>query len=187
MIKVMADLLKAGKIRSVGVSNFSAEQMKIAHTVLQEFGIPLVSNQVKYSLLDRHIEKNGVLDTAQELGITIIAYSPLAQGLLSGNYHFDPQLLVKIEGFRRWLPAFSKKGLSKSRKLVDTLRQVADKYQKTISQIVLNWTIHFHGESIVAIPGASNAVQAYDNATAQQFIMESQDLELIHNVSQPGT
>ena len=80
----MADLVQAGKTRTVGVSNFSAKRMRAFHDVLARRGVPLVSNQMQYSLLDRRIESNGVLAAAKELGITIIAYSPLAQGLLSG-------------------------------------------------------------------------------------------------------
>ncbi len=70
-MNAMADLVEARKIRSVGVSNFSAGMMRKAHTVLAKRGIPLASNQVRYNLVDRRIERNGVLDTAKELGITV--------------------------------------------------------------------------------------------------------------------
>ncbi|MFC1946777.1 aldo/keto reductase [Chloroflexota bacterium] len=86
----MATLVKEGKIVSVGVSNYSAEQMRQAHAALKKHGLPLASNQVRFNLLDRIVEKQGVLDTAKELGITIIAYSPLAQGLLTGKFHKNP-------------------------------------------------------------------------------------------------
>ena len=82
-MNAMATLVKEGKIGSVGVSNFSVEQMRQAHAALEKHGLPLASNQVRFNLLDRMIEKQGILDTAKELGITIIAYSPLAQGLLT--------------------------------------------------------------------------------------------------------
>ncbi|HTP58130.1 MAG TPA: aldo/keto reductase, partial [Spirochaetia bacterium] len=81
-MKAMADLVKAGLIRSVGVSNFSARQMEEAHAALSAFGIPLASNQIRYNLLDRRIETNGTVETARRLGVTLIAYSPLAQGIL---------------------------------------------------------------------------------------------------------
>ena len=80
----MADLVEAGKIRSVGVSNFSAERMRRAHARLARRGLPLAANQVLFSLLERGIERNGILQTAKELGVTIIAYTPLASGLLVG-------------------------------------------------------------------------------------------------------
>jgi aryl-alcohol dehydrogenase-like predicted oxidoreductase len=92
-MNAMADLVEAGEIRSVGVSNFNSEQMRRAHTALEKRGLPLASNQVQYSLLERSIETNSILDTAKELGITIIAWSPLASGLLTGKFHKDPSVL----------------------------------------------------------------------------------------------
>lgn len=76
----MAKLVEQRKIRRVGVSNFSAGKMREADRVLKQFGLRLASNQVKYNLLDRLVEQNGILETAKELGIAIIAYSPLEQG-----------------------------------------------------------------------------------------------------------
>ena len=81
----MADAVEAGKVRAVGVSNYSAAQVRIAHVALAERGVPLASNQVEYSLLHRAPEVNGVLDACRELGITLIAYQPLAQGVLTGS------------------------------------------------------------------------------------------------------
>src|SRR6266496_6769093 len=117
----MAELVKMGKIRSVGVSNFNAEQMKRAHKQLQKHGLPLASNQVRYSLMDRSIERNGILAGAKELGITIIAYTPLESGLLSGKYHKNPELLEKKPRFwRRRL----QRGLEKSRALMALLEEI---------------------------------------------------------------
>ncbi|CAH1190948.1 Aldo-keto reductase IolS [Paenibacillus auburnensis] len=89
-MKAMAGLVKAGKIRYVGVSNYSARQMTEAHRLLQQYGLSLVSNQVKYNLLHRNIDQNGTMAAAKELGISIIAYSPLQQGILTGRFHNDP-------------------------------------------------------------------------------------------------
>ena len=108
----MADLFEAGKIRSVGISNHSAEQMRRANHALSKRGLPLVSNQMHYSLLNRNIENNGVLDTAKELGITIISYSPLSSGLLTGKFHKDPELLSKLPVGRRM--RFRQRGREKS-------------------------------------------------------------------------
>ena len=79
----------AGKLRGVGVSNFTARQMELAHAALAEHGIPLASNQVQINLLHRGIERNGVLEKARRLGVTLIAYSPLASGMLTGKFHDD--------------------------------------------------------------------------------------------------
>ena len=85
--KVMAQLIDAGKIRAAGVSNFNLAQMRRAAETLAAQGSPLASNQMRYNMLDRRIEDNGVLEYAKQTGITIIAYSPLAQGLLTGRFH----------------------------------------------------------------------------------------------------
>lgn len=84
-MNAMADLVAAGEVRAVGVSNFSERAMRAAHAALTKRGLTLASNQMQYSLLARGIERNGVLAAAKELGITIIAYSPLAQGLLAAS------------------------------------------------------------------------------------------------------
>ncbi len=86
LMDLLADAVEAGKVKAVGVSNYSAEQMRMAHAALARRGIPLASNQVEYSLLHRQPEANGVLDACRELGITLIAYSPLAMGMLTGKY-----------------------------------------------------------------------------------------------------
>ncbi len=89
-MREMAKLVHAGKVRSIGVSNFSAKQMAQAAAALRDEGLTLASNQVRINLLDRRIESNGVLAAAQGLGVTLIGYSPLAQGALTGRYHDDP-------------------------------------------------------------------------------------------------
>jgi aryl-alcohol dehydrogenase-like predicted oxidoreductase len=91
-MREMAKLVRAGKVRAVGVSNFSARQMAQAAAALRDEGLTLASNQVRFNLLDRRVESNGVLAAAQGLGVTLIAYSPLAQGVLTGRYHEDPSL-----------------------------------------------------------------------------------------------
>lgn len=181
-MEAMANLVKAHKIRYVGVSNFSAAQMKSAWEALHKHGIHLVSNQVRYSLLDRKIESNGVLQTAKELGITIIAYSPLAQGLVTGKFHDNPDLLKNI-GMRKYSSAFKPAGLEKSRPLVKTVQELAIKYDVTSSQIALNWLINFHGETVVAIPGATKESHAKENAGAMTFLLTAEDLSLLDQKS----
>ena len=99
-MELMADAVEAGKVKAVGVSNYSAEQMRIAHAALSERGISLASNQVEYSLLHRQPEVNGVLDACRELGVTLIAYQPLASGALTGKYAAG----AKPAGLRRFMP-----------------------------------------------------------------------------------
>lgn len=101
-MRAMAALQQRGLIRAVGVSNFSAAAMRRAHRTLAAQGLPLAVNQVRLNLLDRRVERNGVLETARELGISLMAYSPLAKGFLSGRYHREPALLA-AQGLRRRL------------------------------------------------------------------------------------
>jgi aryl-alcohol dehydrogenase-like predicted oxidoreductase len=119
----MADLVAAGKIRSVGVSNFSARRMRRAFEALRRRGLPLAANQVHYSLLHREIETDGTLETARELGVTIVAYTPLASGLLSGKYHKRPELLRQKKGFWK---ARIQRDLESSRPLVSAMEELAD-------------------------------------------------------------
>jgi aryl-alcohol dehydrogenase-like predicted oxidoreductase len=184
-MKAMAGLVEAGKIRAVGVSNFSRRLMEKAHRALRGVGLPLVSNQVRYSLLDRAIETNGVLAAAKDLGISIIAYSPLAQGLLSGKYHDDPRLARKHGGFRKFMPAFRPGGLAKSRPVVEALRRIAAKNGATPVQVAINWLLSSHGETVVAIPGASRAGQVEDFAAATSFALADEDRAELDRVSAP--
>jgi aryl-alcohol dehydrogenase-like predicted oxidoreductase len=181
----MADLVQAGKIRTVGVSNFSVKRMRAAHAALARRGIPLVSNQMQYSLLDRRIESNGVLDACKELGITLIAYSPLAQGLLSGKFHDDPTLIRKSPGPRKYLPAFRASGLARSRPLVEELRKIAAAHGATASQVALNWLANFHGDTVVVIPGATKRRHAEENVGAMGFTLSQDELRRIDELSRP--
>lgn len=182
-MKEMAKLAASGKIQNIGVSNFSAKQMREADRVLREHGLRLASNQVRYSLLDRRIEHNGILETAQELGAAIIAYSPLEQGILSGKFHQNPELIKAISGPRKWTSSFRKDGLSRSKPLIDTLEQVAAHYDATATQVALNWLINAHGETVFAIPGASKVHHAEQNVKAMRFKLNKDEINEISEVS----
>ena len=117
----VADAVEAGKVRAVGVSNYSAGQMREAHEALAKRGIPLASNQVEYSLLHRQPEANGVLDTCRELGVTLIAYSPLAGGMLTGKYSSQNR---PGGFFRRFLPQYSRKALDAIQPVIKLLQEI---------------------------------------------------------------
>lgn len=184
-MNAMADLVDQGKIKSVGISNFSAKQMRACWKALKERNIPLATNQMSYSLLRRKIESDGVMDTAKELGITIIAYSPLAQGVLGGKYHADNSLIEKLSRFRRRRPAFTPEGLEKSTPLIQELNKLAQEYDASPSEVALNWLVHFHGESVVAIPGATKISQAEQNVGAMKFVLTGDELGALDEVSKP--
>jgi aryl-alcohol dehydrogenase-like predicted oxidoreductase len=177
-MEAMAELVMSGRIRYVGVSNFSARKMSSSWETLHKSGINLITNQVRYSLLDRRIETNGVLDTARELGITIIAYSPLAQGLVTGKFHDNPELLKNI-GFRKYSKLFKPQGLEQSRPVAELVKALAVKYNVTPSQIALNWLVNFHRDLIVAIPGATKEKHAAENCRAMDFTLEEADLHAL--------
>ncbi len=179
-MNAMADLVEAGKIRSVGVSNFSPVRMQRAHAALAKRGLPLAVNQVRYSLLSREIETNGVLETARELGVTIIAYTPLERGLLSGKYHKNPELLSRIPAFRR---AGMQRNLERCRVLIDAMDEIATKYDATIAQVALNWLINFKGEIVVTIPGATKVDQAVENAGAMMFRLSDDEMARLDDLS----
>lgn len=168
----LADAVKAGKVKAVGVSNYSAGQMREAHAALAKRGIPLASNQVEYSLLHRRPEVDGVMDACRELGITLIAYSPLAGGLLTGKY--SPQ--NRAGGFfRRVLPQYNRKSLEAIQPVLRLLREIGDRYSKSPSQVVIRWLIE--NPVVLPIPGAKNAKQALDNAAALSFSLTSREVE----------
>ncbi len=179
-MNAMADLVEAGKIRSVGVSNFSPEQMRRAHAALEQRGLPLAVNQVEYSLFHRKIETNGVLEKAKELGVTIVAWGPLASGLLTGKFHKDPQILAKTPPIRR---RKFRRSLDASRPLVAALEEIGSRYDAAPAQVALNWLVQFHGNAVVAIPGASKAHHAKESAGAMQFQITHDEMAFLDRVS----
>jgi aryl-alcohol dehydrogenase-like predicted oxidoreductase len=123
----MADAVEAGKVRAIGVSNYSAAQVRIAHAALAERGIPLASNQVEYSLLHRQPEVNGVLDACRELGVTLIAYQPLAQGVLTGKYRPGD----RPKGIRRFGRYYRGGGLKRAQPVLSLLGEIGERHAKT--------------------------------------------------------
>lgn len=182
-IEAMVSLADQHKVKQIGVSNFSAKQMIKAHHLLQEYGMTLASNQVKYNLLHRNPEKNGVLEAAKELGITIIAYSPLQQGLLTGRFHEHPESLSKVSRFRKLQSNLTAKTLQKTEPLYQELKRLSLDYGVTISQISLNWLINAQGDTVLAIPGASKIQQAKDNVGALDFDLSSRDIQRLNHIS----
>jgi aryl-alcohol dehydrogenase-like predicted oxidoreductase len=181
----MAELVAQKKIRAIGISNYNARQMRAAHARLQQRGLTLASNQMRYSLLDRKIESNGVMTAAKELGVTIIAYSPLAQGALTGRFHDDPDALKKLVGPRKWMSDFRPAGLAKSRPVIEALKRIAEKKGANPAQVALAWLVAFHGDTVVAIPGASSERQASSNAGAMKLELSPEELRELDEVSRP--
>jgi aryl-alcohol dehydrogenase-like predicted oxidoreductase len=174
----MADAVEAGKMTAAGVSNYSAEQMRQAHAALADRGVPLASNQVEYSLLHRQPETNGVLDACRELGVTLIAYTPLAGGMLTGKYSAEN----RPTGFyRRVLPRYRRKALDALQPVVGLLREIGDRYSKTPSQVAIRWLIE--NPIVLPIPGAKNGDQATNNAAALSFSLAAEEVAALSDAT----
>ena len=172
LMDALAESVKAGKVRRVGVSNYGADQMKRAHDRLASHGVSLASNQVEYSLLQRAPETNGVLEASRDLGVTLIAYSPIAQGLLTGKYGpgVRPSGLV-----RRMGRAFGEQNLKKIEPVVNILREIGEAHNKQPAQVALNWLIT--QRNAFPIPGAKNEHQARQNAGALGWEITAEEAE----------
>ncbi|MEP7189395.1 MAG: aldo/keto reductase [Roseiflexaceae bacterium] len=171
LMDALADAVAEGKIRAVGVSNYSALQMHTAHAALARRGVALATNQVEYSLLKRAPETNGVLDTCRELGVTLIAYSPLAMGLLTGKYRPG----VAPSGVRRFTPRFSAHNLAAIQPALALALTIGAAHGgKTAGQVALNWLIQ---QGTLPIPGAKNARQAQENAGALGWALDPNEIE----------
>jgi aryl-alcohol dehydrogenase-like predicted oxidoreductase len=177
LMGLMADAVEAGKVRAIGLSNYSAAQLRIAHGALAQRGIPLASNQVEYSLLHRAPEENGVLDACRELGITLIAYQPLAMGALTGTYRPGD----RPKGIRRLSRYYRGDGLKKMQPVVALLREIGEGYSRTPAQVALRWLIE--KESILPIPGAKNGKQAASNAEALSFSLAGREIEALDHTT----
>jgi aryl-alcohol dehydrogenase-like predicted oxidoreductase len=160
LMNALADEVEQGRIKAVGVSNYNAEQLREAHKLLARRGVPLAVNQMRYSLITREIETNGVLAAARELDVTILAYSPLAQGLLTGKYTASNP----PTGARSMDKRFQAAGLQKLQPMLDKLNELGDKYSKTPAQVALNWLMCQPG--VIPIPGVKNRMQVEQNAGA---------------------
>ncbi|MFI7060611.1 aldo/keto reductase [Kribbella sp. NPDC050124] len=172
LMDLMADAVEAGKIRAVGVSNYSAEQMRTAHSQLARHGLALASNQVQYSLLHRNPETDGVLETCRELGATLIAYMPLASGALTGKY----SATNRPAGWRRYNRTFRSDQLAR---LVELLREIGDSHDRSPSQVALRWLIQ--QDAVLPIAGAKNASQASQNAGALTFSLDDAEVEALRS------
>jgi len=165
----MASLQRTGVIHHVGVSNFNLSQWQQADAAL---GGPVLSNQVKYNLVQRKPEAD-LLPWAQANGRLIIAYSPLAQGLLSGRYDASN----RPGGVRANNSLFLPENLDRAKPMLDALREVAAAHDATPSQVALAWVIR--RPNVVAIPGASTVAQLEANAAAADLdLTDDEDARL---------
>jgi aryl-alcohol dehydrogenase-like predicted oxidoreductase len=173
-VEELAKAVKSGRALTAGVSNYGKTHMQRAYTVLSKYNIPLASNQVEYHLLNRTVEKNGLLDRCKELGVRLIAYSPLAKGLLTGKY--TPE--TPPPGGR----GRSSSGILKEiHPLIALLAEIGTGHgEKTPGQVALNWVICKGG---LPIPGAKTARQAGQNVGALGWRLTGDEIKALDNAS----
>jgi len=157
IMRGMRALQRVGLVGAVGVSNYSLKRWRAAESAL---GSPVFSNQVRYSLVDRGPERE-LIPYAHDSGRVVIAYSPLAQGLLSGRYHEGHLPANRVRAAN---PLFLPENLERAVGLIATLQAIADARSATPAQIALAWAIH--KPAVVAIPGASTVAQLESNVAA---------------------
>ena len=171
----LADAFDRKLIRATGVSNFNPDQTRQAYVSLAARGIPLASNQVSFSLLNRRPETSGLLEACRHLNVTLIAYSPLAQGLLTGKYtrQHKPGGMRAVRGLRASYDSLGR--------LIDLMREIgAGHGGKSPAQVALNWVIC---KGAVPIPGAKNARQAKENAGAAGWRLTAEEVAALDRES----
>jgi len=164
-VRVFADGLieavKSGKVRAVGVANFSADQMRRIADHLAASGVPLAANQVNYSLLKRKPETNGVLDACRELDVALVAYFPLASGRLTRPSDRD-----------------------RTRTLLALLAEIAGAHEASISQVALNWLLA-RDPHVIPIPGATKPHHASANLATLSWRLSEAEFDAIDRASRP--
>ena len=171
IMRGMRALQQVGLVSEVGVSNYSLDRWRAAEHAL---GSRVLSNQVRYNLVDRSPEQY-LLPFAESTGHIVIAYSPLAQGLLSGKYDRDHRPANRV---RASSPLFLPENLDRAGDLIATLREVADAHAATPAQIALAWVIHH--PAVVAIPGASSVGQLESNVAAADIDLTEEEYQALH-------
>jgi aryl-alcohol dehydrogenase-like predicted oxidoreductase len=169
-VGAIAELVKAGYIRHIGLSEVGAETMRRAHAVH-----PIVDLQIEYSLISRGIEAE-ILPTARELGIGVTAYGVLSRGLLSG--HWSRGRVTEAGDFRGRSPRFAGENLDRNLELVDALRQVADTTGHSVAQVAIAWVLS-RGADIVPVIGARHRDRLTESLGALDIELTADDLARI--------
>jgi aryl-alcohol dehydrogenase-like predicted oxidoreductase len=174
----MAELVTEGKVRYLGLSEASAETIRRAHAVH-----PITAVQSEYSLWTRDVEE-GTMATLDELGIALVAYSPLGRGFLSGRFTSPEEL---DEGdFRRYGPRFSGENLERNLKLAERVRELADELSITPAQLALAWVLH-RGEHVVPIPGTKRVSYLEQNLAAADVSLSDEQVREISEALPPAS
>jgi aryl-alcohol dehydrogenase-like predicted oxidoreductase len=177
-VGAMAELVKAGKVRHLGLSEAAPETIRRAHAVH-----PLTALQTEYSLWTRDVETNGVLDTVRELGIGFVAYSPLGRGFLTGQFKSPADFAD--DDFRKHHPRFQGANFQKNLDLVAAVERLAGEKQVLPAQLALAWVMA-QGRDVVPIPGTKHVKYLEQNAAAAQVTLTDAELGRIDAVFPAG-
>jgi aryl-alcohol dehydrogenase-like predicted oxidoreductase len=169
-VGAMAELVAQGKIRHIGLSEASAQTIRRAHAVH-----PITAVQSEYSLWTRDVEPE-ILPTLRELGIALVAYSPLGRGFLSGRFSSPDEL--DADDFRRYGPRFTGENLRENLKLAERVKELAGEKGITPGQLALAWVLH-RGEDIVPIPGTKRVSYLEENLAAADVQLSAEDVQRI--------
>jgi aryl-alcohol dehydrogenase-like predicted oxidoreductase len=172
-VGAMAELVKQGKVRYLGLSEASARSIRRASAVH-----PIAALQSEYSLLTRDAEGE-ILDTVRDLDIAFIPYSPLARGLVTATVEDKDQLA--LDDFRRTLPRFDDEHWTNNKQLVDELAEFAHSKNSTPAQIALAWVLA-QGDDMIPIPGTKQRKYLEENAAAVDITLTADDLDEIENI-----
>ena len=176
-VGAMAELVEEGKIRQIGLSEASAETIRRAHAVH-----PITAVQTEFSLWTRDVEEE-ILPTLEELGIALVAYSPLGRGFLSGRFSSPEEL---DEGdFRRYGPRFTGENLKQNLKLAECVKELAAEKGVTPGQLALAWVLH-RGEHVVPIPGTKRVVYLEENVAAADVRLSEEEVARISDAVPPA-
>jgi aryl-alcohol dehydrogenase-like predicted oxidoreductase len=174
----MHELVEAGKVRHLGISEAGPRTIRRAHAVH-----PVAALQSEYSLWSREVEINDVLDTARELGIGFVAYAPLGRGFLTGTIDDTSQLAA--DDFRRSQPRFTDANISRNRGIVEAVTQVAENSDVTPAQVALAWVLA-RGYDVVPIPGTKRVRYLEDNVAAVDVVLDDEQLHTLDDAAPPG-
>ncbi len=177
-VGAMAELVKAGKVRYLGLSEAAAQTIRRAHAVH-----PITALQSEYSLWSRDHEDDGVLPTIRELGIGLVAYSPLGRGFLTGQIRTPSDL--GPDDWRHSSPRFQGENFQKNLDLVAKIEELAEKKKVKASQLALAWVLA-QGEDIVPIPGTKRRNYLEENVAAAEIELTEEDLEALDAIAPLG-
>lgn len=167
-VSAMADLVRAGKVRWLGLSEVAPRTLRAAHAVH-----PISAVQMEYSLFTRFVEDE-MLDTCRELGVAMVAYSPVGRGILTGTVTSVDDL--PADDFRRTQPRFSQQNFASNLALVQTVREIADEIGATPAQAALAWLLA-QGEDVLPIPGTKRVAYLEENVAAAAIALAQEQLD----------